>query len=144
MLIPEEIDLVNSYLTARWNLHDSNPNCSLSLNCTLPVAVAVAASSMRCLAGALMTANASLVTSIPFERAALIIEYTAAFQARCILQKNGTLPLLPTKASTMAALNAYITTIQQLVQGLTTLLASYEGSTDWYRKAAWDAWQRCV
>jgi hypothetical protein len=131
---------VVAYMRDRW-APDPAPDCRVPLPCALPPSTARGVAACRCLVGKL--AAAGLGASIPSGRAALAAQYADAHATRCAMQSNGTLPLLPTTASTLAGLQSYVHTIDQMVAGLQALAGWYRSSSDAWKATTAAAWAAC-
>jgi hypothetical protein len=142
-LSDQEVQRVTAYLETRWNLKNPNPNCSLPVNCTLTKARAAAVAVAQCFTDAL-SKNQTLANSLGYAQARLLQQYAAAFSKRCSAQHAGTMPPLPTPGATLAALDQFSNTIDQLYTGLVVSAPRWAVSGDPWKHAAAAAWDACL
>ena len=143
LLQPDEKARVQAYLESRWNVTDTDPKCTQELHCTPSAATNQSVAAARCLQIAL-AGNSTMRETTAFERAEMVQDYAAAFVTRCAMHKNGTLPLLPTSASTNAALDSYQYTISQLYLGMENMFARWKDSTDVVKLRLVAEWNTCT
>eukprot|EP00042_Codosiga_hollandica_P038236 m.309148 g.309148 ORF g.309148 m.309148 type:complete len:926 (+) comp55339_c0_seq1:5-2782(+) len=124
----ERMSVVN-YMTAEWSINNPNPKCVPQYNCSIPPSIAPqleqADNFLQLLAG-----NETTQETYVQAHASLFVANMAAYVTRCEMLTNGTLSPLPSPTSDAAALQSYLTTAQQLWQGLVSVLGNYQTSAD--------------
>ena len=137
-----ERESVAAYLAAKWPA--PAPPGPLSCvpqppNCTLSPSVAAGAAHLSAFVPALLAAGFP-VTLYETAHAQLALDAVRSWQIRCAGLINGTVPLLPTRASEAAADAAYVVSASRLYVGLNVTLLSYAASTDPQKRLILDIW----
>jgi len=141
-LTEEQVGLMEEYLHAKWLGFPGPTKCTSSFNCS--AIFTVAPSTLKTLAAfdIALRQNATLSQTLVASWTSLLLDYAAAFEARCDGLNNGTL-VWPDSRPSLAAkatLTAYAQTFQQLERGLQKRVAECTVSSDLVCKGLVAAW----